>query len=1061
MTGNRYLVTDKTVLLKSRLDSLTSKLQSSIASGELVTQEQYIQEVSRILGELQSILTLPEFNLEDIQPETYPDPDVYNELWKYLLDTLIAVFQEFENIEALAVSNFNYTMVDADRLITKMKGVASLLGDYILYAVDTTKNAGYFGDSFNDLSKIDTYSTLLTADQCEIHQGEGIVTLPISNAKDSVIAVSTLPTINSVSNGTRGNNQESGALWRGNLIDILDNNADTWFEYENVVSRQDPSDEPLILDITLDLGEEKVVNHIRINSNNFGTKTALKIDAIDTSVDGASFVSIKDEIPIPGFVVTDEPNVFVLSPSASKYAGEGLYTFPPRKVRYIHLAFRQDEAYIITTASGDRYRYGIGIRDIQVKGIVFSSQGEIISQPFETTDEIRKVLLRTRQVPVLQSELGSIDFAVSPDNGVSWHPIIPDNFNDLGYLAEETSVPEVTDTVSIRELVDFNGIGDESISTLTPVQDLRLRATFKRDDAAFDEPQVMVVKQIANLAEPLSIPTSAPASVTLTKRPIDKKVKIAETGFGSCGEVSGPYSVGFNAYTSGQQEYRLPLFLSRRPWQKRDGGFNWITEPFSLDSWISLKVNGELWSQATGPISGLSATDKMYSLNVSNWKLSFGDGTNGAQIPDGAKIDLIFTPDRLAVQADGLATLLFPTSNNQNVCELRACLAEQVGQTFLNRGTVVIDFPDTYITDYTNLASFLDYQGYNEVSYINGQDELDDSVDWSIDTERGILYLGQPVSRIEDYPITYSYTPSRLLSNTEWEWVNDSSIESKIRIKSGSLETIQVSETLLLDDANYMVDLANLSILPGSMKFFTGGVAELDNPFLKEVQFIDGRQEFNSDIVNKTESIPALTSGLNTFVVSESMYSDLSWHVFFSNTTIFSTRKGLVSEVDAFGEYHIDRATKTVTVFCTASYELGQAGEITYPNENEGYQTYGLYSIDNPTGRIFTDRSINPSWNIRCTYNYSHYEMSYPIVRTLSPNAFSFDPKTNAITFNDTEAFLGAVNTLRHPDGRARQYIALYSTPADKEVDITGLKDYFSPILYDYVLKILTKGNLF
>src|SRR5690606_22971944 len=102
------------------------------------------------------------------------------------------------------------------------------------------------------------------------------------------------PIINPDSNGVFGNNQEIGVTYNGNMSALLDNNPDTWFEYENVVKTESP--DPLILDLTLNLGDAAILNHIRIIPNNFGTKSIVKIEEIETSLDGEFWISIKDEI---------------------------------------------------------------------------------------------------------------------------------------------------------------------------------------------------------------------------------------------------------------------------------------------------------------------------------------------------------------------------------------------------------------------------------------------------------------------------------------------------------------------------------------------------------------------------------------------------------------------------------------------------------------------------------------------------------------------------------------------------------------------------------------------
>jgi hypothetical protein len=55
--------------------------------------------------------------------------------------------------------------------------------------------------------------------------------------------------------------------------------------------------------MTVNLGDKKVINFIRLNPNNFGTKTQVKIENIETSIDGKRF--IKNQELRDSFVQTE------------------------------------------------------------------------------------------------------------------------------------------------------------------------------------------------------------------------------------------------------------------------------------------------------------------------------------------------------------------------------------------------------------------------------------------------------------------------------------------------------------------------------------------------------------------------------------------------------------------------------------------------------------------------------------------------------------------------------------------------------------------------------------
>jgi hypothetical protein len=453
MSANKHLIEDKSVLLKEKLDKLSSTLQSSLKAGDFQTQEGYFLEAIRILNGFYRTLNEPQIESPNVSQDQLPDLDIYQELWDKLLEDLTIMFTEIENVEDLTVGNFNFATTEANRLTARLKTVSSKLGDYILYALHPTKDSLFFKDSFNDLSKIDVNSALLNVTECEINQDEGVVTLPVNRGEISAIRITETPIIDPSSNGIAGNNQELGAQHNGDVVTILDNNPDTWFEYENVVIGTLDTKTPLILGLTINLGSEAVINHIRVNPNNFGTKTTIQIDSIDTSIDGEVYTSVKDDIPVADFVTEDEANIFTLAPSTSKYAGQGLYTFTPRKAKYVRFVFRQTEPYVIDTPNGERLRYAIGLRDVDIRAFPYEGSGEIVSIPFEVGDEIRKVLLQSNQNPTTLSELASIRYYISPDDGGTWYEIQPKEL-------EGTS-----GVVSTPEILEFNGVSPDTIVT--------------------------------------------------------------------------------------------------------------------------------------------------------------------------------------------------------------------------------------------------------------------------------------------------------------------------------------------------------------------------------------------------------------------------------------------------------------------------------------------------------------------------------------------------------------------------------------------------------------------
>lgn len=110
----------------------------------------------------------------------------------------------------------------------------------------------------------------------------------------------------------------------------------------------------LTVDITCYLEQAQNVNWISLNPNNFGRELYIDILSIQTSEDGKSFEELEGfddhEYDI---TLTREANSELiptlikdtLSPDKFKYAGQGVWSFAPRKVKAIRFIIRQLRSY--------------------------------------------------------------------------------------------------------------------------------------------------------------------------------------------------------------------------------------------------------------------------------------------------------------------------------------------------------------------------------------------------------------------------------------------------------------------------------------------------------------------------------------------------------------------------------------------------------------------------------------------------------------------------------------------------------------------------------------------
>lgn len=1047
---NNQTSTVPSTILRNKLAKLAIRLQQQAGPQgnniDFNTREKVLTEAIKILSRFYAKLSEPGYDPTEIIVDTVPDAEGFNDNFQAISDDLEVVFSEFENLEGVVLGEFNYMVSRLNRLNRKLKAVSSSLGDFILFSDLPTKDAVFFGDSFNNLSRVEANSPLLNNEQCEVNQVEGIVTLPVDRQAQQTINITETPVINSNSNGTSGNNEELNAQLHGVLADVLDNNADTWFEYERVVSTDDGV--ALLLDFTINIGESKVINFVRVNPNNFGTRTQVEIVAIDTSIDGKDFVSIKDDIPIAGFIAEDEANVFTLAPSTSKFAGQGLYTFTPRKARYVHLTLKQTTPYTIETNAGaTKHRYAIGVRDVDIQAIPYKTEGEIISSNYELTDDVRKVVLLSSQKPDAStiSQLASIEHSVSPDNGVTWFQIRPRD--SVGNTNLDQTVPEV---------LDFNGITDGSVATTSDVKSLRYRAKLVRNSDNFVADSAELAQVIASRTELHTPPTTTPLSITLQNAPIDGTLRLIDPQFGSRGKNEAKYQIATG--NGSKLRIDLPFKPLVRDVQKVYDGSKDITigeDPWTLEDNDPQQVfvNNIQWTRGA-----LSGAVNNYQLNYEEGRLEFGDGTDGNAVPTGAGIAMTLSEERLypGRGTDHIAKLGYPTSNDKKQVEI-AILQPPKSDTFvLKKGTKRHQLKPDIVADTVVLSSLASSA---EEDFVDGDTELTTGK-YSVDYTNGMLYLHDATSTSTDVTIIYRYNPRVVLAETDWEFVDsDDGIADSISISDFAFQTFRPVALTIPTGVKYF-NLSTLAVVRGSLTFSNATI------FATEVEFIDGRSELLGVVHASEQLAPILgvtPSEIRVIPFSMKISTDPGFSVTFTDQSTFLDEKTFVdgsTELTVDGDYSIDKTLGNIHVQLADNVE--DPGVVNYYYVDPQATLTGRYSVNYQTGEVFCHDATTAG--ITVTHNYSNYRMKYDIARLVPSDDWEFDASSKKITIQDREI----LRNLRTPQsvgvassvGGSKYYQAAYQYVKSGRPDVTALEPYFSPVLKDYALKIITRNRL-
>lgn len=1073
---NRNLIIVKTSIFKNKLSSILDRLQQDRDKIPQQTKEAIVAEAVKLLSLFYKTLDGPGFNPTRVVPGTSPEVEDYNNNLQSLSDDLDILFSELENLEAVVIEHFNTFTTQANRINARIKRLSSSIVNFELFSKLPIKNSIFLSDSFSDTSKIDVNSPLLNTDQCEIDQVEGIIKLPLDSISTRNIQVTIKPTINSNSNGVEGNNQEIGITQTHDDISVInDENPDTWFEYERVV--QDDDGVPLVLDFTLNLGTEDVINFIRINPNNFGTKTQVKIEDISTSIDGLVYKSIKDEFTFTGITAPKEDELFTLAAATNKFAGQGLFSFTPRFAKYVRIILRQLNPYIIQTTVGPQFRYAIGIRDIEVDGLGYKQSGELVSSVFDVGAEIKKVALRTHEFPG-NNELGSILHQISIDDGNSWLNIEP--INDNGTL----NIP------AIAEVLNINTEDTDSVNTSTPVTTIRYKAKFHRNDDAFNSSSSAFAEEIEEASELKTVPLVEPWALTLDKVPVDGSIALLDTNFGSRGNPLYKLVVGTG--TGGRKQFNLPWGNIRL-----DRSKTLVSGVWNLDfnNIATVYVEGEEWTSVPD-INAASNTDKVFQFvlgrvfnigskqtiedqqlpdaeknttMIGQVSILFGDGTHGVSPAAGALIEVLFSEERLYPVHKGphTAKLQFLTGSDKSVISIyrKGQILPEI--TKLNANTNIHKLKHrNIIVDSDHPITFTNTDGTftHRVTFSNGTHsptgELISSGDWSIDVDRGIIYS---FDRTFSSPgsVSYYYQDQVQLDATHWDWGDDLSIHRSVEIKEQAWVPNKIEGFAVISGVN-KINLPNLAILEGSVQFNgISGFSSSDNPFVQEVPFIDGVDELSTTI-KVEDKVPTLTpvSSVASFVTNIAIVSDTKFPVVFSNTTVFATSVGSLVAVNSLGKYFIDRSTGTISVH-TGGATLTDTGTYSYYTSDPAKIPTGAYSIDYESGEIYTQRPV-PSSGVTINYQYVDYFIQYNIGRKVSPNMFTFDPVNNRVLVSSGETALRArIQNLPGTNQlRPATYQVDYKFIATVRKNIEQLVKFYTPVLRDYILQIVTADQL-
>lgn len=515
----------KSKIIEMQGDFLFSRLIEQV--GGSMTKEEILSLVNQTIQRYYMNIGRPLMIKRSAEDGHLPFYEDYHEMMDEVVADTVILYGEITRIGNALAEHFNYAQSEKLRLNNRIKNTSSATNDLNLLANENTKNSIYLKDSFVDQNQIE-YSMIMGS-PIQISTREGIATLTrtgttnrSNKAKIKLIQgdgekgtdhlakrINTtssnntlVSTVSYVKDQTPNDKPES----------ILDGRPDTIFEYQvvsvdlksvveltkgydiNWAKDNNPNDK-LRLKLVIELEEPSDINWININpyipENSTGK---LIVYSIRTSEDGFEYKSLYED---GNYVINAEINttpqtyrqdeVFNGSNdyNASKFAGQGVWSFATRKAKYVEFVFDQPEAYkelightyyeritvsddpstgksketavripssqvpeAIQKSGTGRYvisnteyiqknievfdglRRAIGIRDINIMSYQFAEKSELVTTKFNVDKPIKEVMLYANEkIPEaflqdLTKANDWIQYYISVDD-VNWYQISP------------------------------------------------------------------------------------------------------------------------------------------------------------------------------------------------------------------------------------------------------------------------------------------------------------------------------------------------------------------------------------------------------------------------------------------------------------------------------------------------------------------------------------------------------------------------------------------------------------------------------------------------------------
>lgn len=1020
--------------LKSKVGNVLKDVITAYRAGTLTTREELLESYSAALNELSIAVGSSLFVHEAVEPDTAPILQHRNTEMTEIQRDLVLLFEEMKRLGTLMVGLFDQIASEQDDLLGRVRRTSSKLSDYQLY----NGTAGVLvTEGFVDSAGLDVGNALVSGSQCDVNYNEGAVTLSV-NSKDAV-QVKKITVDQQTFTGVVGSNEDLAADGvHATMSDITDGNPDSWTEFEKTYFLDEEKPFDLEMTLILELNSPTIINHIEIDPVNFGLLNGVIIQDIMVSLNGTDWVSIRDDLPLAIYNGETRDDVFLLSPASSKYSGVFSYTFLPRNTKYISVTLTQDTPYIINTNAGDKYRLAIGLSGIDVYSTKFAPKSELISTVRDVTGIIRKLALLTAYMPDETSNLASVIFSVSTDDGQNWTEIQP--------LTEDDWEQE--------EIVNVDG----------DYTSMRFKISMARNNEAFSI--ASSVTEDEEIVERLDVVTvnanASPQQVTPSQPLANTNVTVVHTPFGSRGDYwSNRPKFKIGVGVGDEIMFRLPFALYP--------GSNIHPED------LRVYVGGVVW-ELTYDLTDVSvgADDRVYSIDNEGFlRFGDGDGVNGQGLSPaaGADIEIQLEPEDISFYRLGdfyVATLDLPTDGSKSNTLLEHCLPpSSYASTILKPAgdyTVYSSGGNTVVRHHLSkkFITSLEITEKDTSGVTPGSPVFDTEVSsvqavisggsgsYYVDARAGVVYSFEFSNT---YTVTARYKYIEHVNQPEFTLEKAGSEYQAIYIPIDSLVTHQhvdvtgsnrdpwgffdnyegVYPPLPVVTGNAM-NLSHDSIIKGTLSFESGILGSSITP--SEVDYIDGSTELNNILDAYKEDVAATsTVGNWSFTIDAGGNGVPEAGITFSDTDVFIQEDATLA-VD--GDWTINWSTGVVTVRLAGGIPSGVTMSYAY---NEGSTSdLGRYSVDYKNGKVYC--RTTPVSSKQVSYEFTKYRVSYNIGMVLDTELIDINVDKNLVSVETGSLTANLIHVIF-------EYIK------EPDTSLSELTEYFTPVVRDISFRVL------